>query len=52
MIVEIKILYDDIRRQRNGGLGRERDDLILLIDKAMGGATWESNGGNSWTARR
>lgn len=47
MIVEIRILDDNLKTCG----GRERDELILAIDRAMRGATWEANG-EGWIARR
>jgi len=46
MIVEIRISYDELNQE-----GRERDRIILAIDRAMRGATWEANG-EGWIARR
>jgi len=47
MIVKLEVLYDDL----NSYGGRGRDEVIRAIDRAMDGATWESNG-NGWIARR
>ncbi|MCK4650148.1 hypothetical protein KAT36_02855 [Candidatus Pacearchaeota archaeon] len=46
MIVEVKVLYDDINNQ-----GRERDEVFRAIDRAMNGATWEKYG-DGFIARR
>ena len=47
MIIKLQILYDDL----NAHGGRERDEVILAIDRVVNGATWEANG-DGWIARR
>ncbi len=47
MIVKLEVLYDDLNRHG----GRERDEIIRAIDRAMNGATWEASG-DGWIARR
>jgi|GEM_PF-6420030 len=46
MIVELKILYDDIDSS-----GRKRDKVIRAVNNAMGGADWMSDG-EGWIAQR
>ena len=48
--MEVKIEFLNNGFTRDGG--RESDELIRAIERAMGGASWESAGtGDSWIAR-
>ena len=48
MIVKLQFESDNGERVDRGQLG---DSVIRAIDRAMNGATWESNG-DGWIARR